>query len=437
MVEWPIYTVHQLVELGVMERPMDGNHGSIHPKTNDYVESGIPFIMASDLKGGRVDLINCAFISEGQAGRLAKGFSKPGDVLLSHKATLGRTAIVQDNDFPFIMLTPQVTYYRIKDRSRLNNRFLKYYFNSRLFLDIFEAWAGGGSTRAYLGITAQRDLPIPMPPIKVQVSIAELIGPLDDKIELNRRMNETLEAMARTIFKDWFVDFGPTRAKMEGRAPYLAPDIWSLFPDRLDADGKPEGWIGKPLDQVADFLNGLALQKYPPNGGLSLPVIKIAQLRAGNVGSADLASSEISPNYIVEDGDVLFSWSGSLLHRVWTAGRGALNQHLFKVTSTQFPKWFYFYWIAKHMPSFQATAASKATTMGHIQRHHLTRAATVVGSPSIMEAADGLIAPLFNRQIANDLESRTLAITRDLLLPKLMSGEIRLRDAEKAVEAAQ
>jgi type I restriction enzyme S subunit len=393
--------------------------------------------MASDLKCGRVDLVNCAFISEKQAGQLAKGFSKPGDVLLSHKATLGRTAIVQENDFPYIMLTPQVTYYRIKNSEKLNNRFLKYYFNSRSFLDIFEAWAGGGSTRAYLGITAQRDLPIPVPPIEVQLAIAELVGPLDDKIELNRRMNETLEAMARAIFKDWFVDFGPTRAKMEGRPPYLAPDIWSLFPDRLDNDGKPAGWSEKPLDQVADFLNGLALQKYPPNGGSSLPVIKIAQLRAGSVASADRASTEIPPDYVIEDGDVLFSWSGSLLHRVWTAGRGALNQHLFKVTSSQFPKWFFFYWIAEHMPSFQATAASKATTMGHIQRHHLTQAAAVVGSPSIMKTADQLIAPLFNRQIANDLESRTLATTRDLLLPKLMSGEVRVKDAEKAVEVLQ
>lgn len=437
MAEWPIYTVHQLVELGIIERPMDGNHGSIHPKTADFVESGIPFIMASDLKGGRVDLVNCAFITEEQAGQLAKGFSKPGDVLLSHKATLGRTAIVQDSSFPFIMLTPQVTYYRIKDLAKLNNRFLKYYFNSRSFLDIFEAWAGGGSTRAYLGITAQRDLPIPMPPMEVQISIAELIGPLDDKIELNRQMNETLDATARAIFKDWFVDFGPTRTKMEGRVPYLAADIWSIFPDRLDAEGKPEGWSEKPLDQVADFLNGLALQKYPANGGDSLPVIKIAQLRASNVSSADRASTAIPRDYVVEDGDVLFSWSGSLLHRVWTAGRGALNQHLFKVTSKQFPKWFFFHWITEHMPSFQATAASKATTMGHIQRHHLTQAATVIGDLAVMKAADALIAPLFDRQIANDLESRTLAAIRDHLLPKLMSGEVLVKDAEKLVGEAK
>jgi type I restriction enzyme, S subunit len=123
------------------------------------------------------------------------------------------------------------------------------------------------------------------------------------------------------------------------------------------------------------------------------------------------------------------------LHRIWTAGRGALNQHLFKVTSKRFPKWFYFYWIEHHMNNFRATAASKATTMGHIQRHHLSEAMTIVPGDPVMTTADKLIAPLFNCAIANDLGSRTLAATRDLLIPKLMSGKIHLNDAEKVIGA--
>ena len=124
-------------------------------------------------------------------------------------------------------------------------------------------------------------------------------------------MNETLEAMARAIFKDWFVDFGPTRAKAEGRPPYLAPDLWSLFPAALDDDDKPVGWSNRPLDQIASFLNGLALQKYPPNGSDSLPVIKIAELRSGVMAKSDRASMDIPAAYVVEDGDILFSWSGA------------------------------------------------------------------------------------------------------------------------------
>jgi type I restriction enzyme S subunit len=222
---------------------------------------------------------------------------------------------------------------------------------------------------------------------------------------------------------------------MEGRDPYLAPEIWSLFPDRLDNEGKPQGWEEKPLDQIAVFLNGLALQKYPAHGASYLPVIKIAQLRSGDLDSTDTASTDIPAAYVVENGDVLFSWSGSLLHRLWTGGRGALNQHLFKVTSRQYPKWFFFNWIGHHMPDFQATAASKATTMGHIQRHHLAEAMTVVPPPNVMGVANELIGPLFDRAFRNDLEARTLAETRDLLLPKLMSGEIRVKAAEKIAEA--
>lgn len=275
-----------------------------------------------------------------------------------------------------------------------------------------------------------------VPEIDEQRAMAAILGSLDDKIELNRKMNETLEATARAIFKSWFVNFDPVLAKMEERDTGLAPNVAALFPSSLGEDGLPLGWSERPLDQVADFLNGLALQKFPANGNVSLPVIKIAQLRSGSTANADRASPDVPRDYIVDDGDVLFSWSGSLLHRVWAGGRGALNQHLFKVSSKLFPKWLFFYWISEHMPSFQATAASKATTMGHIQRHHLAQATTVIAPPPIIEAADKVIAPLFDRQLASNLESRTLASLRDLLLPKLISGEVSIKDAEKLVGEA-
>jgi type I restriction enzyme S subunit len=275
-----------------------------------------------------------------------------------------------------------------------------------------------------------------LPPLPEQRAIAHILGTLDDKIELNRPMTETLEAMARALFKSWFVDFDPVRAKAEGRDPGLPQAVADLFPDALDDDDKPLGWSFEPLDQVAEFLNGLALQKHPPEGGNSLPVIKIAELRAGVTTKSDRASSNIPVQYIVNDGDVLFSWSGSLTHLIWSGGRGALNQHLFKVTSERFPKWFYYLWIEHHMPSFRAIAAAKATTMGHIQRHHLTEATTVVPSSTVMEAADRIIAPLVERMMTSDQERRTLAALRDTLLPRLISGELRVHDAERMVEHA-
>jgi type I restriction enzyme S subunit len=281
-------------------------------------------------------------------------------------------------------------------------------------------------------------LEIPLPDKREQCAIAHILGTLDDKIDLNRRMSETLEAMARALFKAWFVDFEPVHGKAQGRDAGLPKEIADLFPDRMvdSEQGEiPEGWEIRTLDQIASFLNGLALQKYPPKDGRALPVIKIAQLRVGHAQGADLASPDLNPDYIVDDGDVLFSWSGSLECMLWVGGRGALNQHLFKVTSSSYPKWFYYLWIHEHLPEFRYIAAGKATTMGHIQRHHLTEAEVVVPSSHVMDVADALVAPLFQHMLQLRIQSRTLAALRDTLLPKLISGDLRVKDTESLIRS--
>ena len=232
------------------------------------------------------------------------------------------------------------------------------------------------------------------------------------------------------------MEFRPTRAKAEGRAPYLAPELWGLFPEARDNDGLPSGWKSKPLDKIAKFLNGLALQKFPAvDPQDSLPVIKIAELRGGISKKSDRTSRGIPKKYVVRDGDFLFSWSGSLMAKFWTDGDGALNQHLFKVTSDRYPTWFFSQWVHHHLDEFQAIAASKATTMGHIQRGHLRSATTLCPPDQVISKLGETIRPLVEQSIANELESRMLARTRDFLLPKLMSGEVRLREAENIVEA--
>jgi len=290
-----------------------------------------------------------------------------------------------------------------------------------------------------------------------QRAIAHILGSLDDKIELNRRMNNTLEAMARAIFKSWFVDFDPvvwkavqannpvperfseTAARYQNGAPCPVPDhIAALFPGSFEDSelGEiPKGWEVKSLDQIADYMNGLACQKYPPEEGkISFPVIKIRELRQGISENTDKATSDVPASYIVEDGDVLFSWSGSLLIDIWTQGKGVLNQHLFKITSENYPKWFYYYWTDHHLKEFQRIAAYKATTMGHIKRHHLADAKSCVAYSDVMKFADEEIAPLFMLRIQNELEVKKLASLRDTLLPKLISGELRIQDVEKFIE---
>ena len=157
---WTKYTVQDLIDKKYIDPPMDGNHGGLHPKASDYVATGIPFVMANNLSDGFVDLSQCAFITEKQAKTLRKGFARPDDVLLTHKATLGRTAIVPEG-YEYIILTPQVTYYRV--HKGLSNVYLRYYFESSYFQSTLEAFAGGGSTRAYIGITKQCGLPVYLP----------------------------------------------------------------------------------------------------------------------------------------------------------------------------------------------------------------------------------------------------------------------------------
>ncbi|WP_190352654.1 restriction endonuclease subunit S [Pseudanabaena cinerea] len=180
--DWEVYSVRMLVEHQILEKPLDGNHGNFHPKNSDYVYYGIPFIMANNVVNGQVDLLSCKFISQDQGDKLQKGFSISGDVLLTHKGTVGNTALVSNISTDYIMLTPQVTYYRVRDSKRLYNYFLRHYFDSYSFQSIFINLAGGG-TRAYLGIVKQLALPIVIPPLSEQIAIATVLSDSDRLIE--------------------------------------------------------------------------------------------------------------------------------------------------------------------------------------------------------------------------------------------------------------
>jgi type I restriction enzyme S subunit len=177
--DWLIRSVGQLIDEGIIEKPLDGNHGSIHPKSGDFVEYGIPFVMANNVQGGKVDLVNCYFIRKEQADSLQKGFSRTDDILLTHKATIGNTAIVGELPFDYIMLTPQITYYRVANKNRLSNFYLRHFFDSTGFQSVLHKLAGGG-TRSYIGIKAQHKLPVVLPPtVTEQRAIAEALSDID------------------------------------------------------------------------------------------------------------------------------------------------------------------------------------------------------------------------------------------------------------------
>ena len=181
--DWELLKVKDLIARGLIDKPIDGNHGNIHPTSGDFTETGIPFVMANAVQKGRVNLERCACITKKQADSLQKGFSVEGDVLLTHKATIGNTAIVGSIETEYIMLTPQVTYYRVIDKCRLSNIYLRHFLDSSGFQNVLAIQAGGG-TRSYIGIVAQQSLPIVLPPsLAEQEAIAEALSDADSLIE--------------------------------------------------------------------------------------------------------------------------------------------------------------------------------------------------------------------------------------------------------------
>ncbi|MBP8967539.1 MAG: restriction endonuclease subunit S [Paludibacteraceae bacterium] len=256
----------------------------------------------------------------------------------------------------------------------------------------------GTSGRQRVPIACFDDLIIKMPvDIDEQKAIASILSSLDDKIDLLHRQNATLEKMAETLFRQWFVE----EAKEE--------------------------WASRPLSSIANFLNGLACQKFPPKNDIEkLPVLKIKELNSGISENSDWATTDVNPEYIVKNGDVIFAWSASLMVKIWDGQDCILNQHLFKVTSEYYPKWFYYLWCKYHLDEFIVKAASHATTMGHIKRGDLDEAMVLIPSDKELEEMTLEVEPLISKIINNNKQIKLLVNLRDMLLPKLMSGEIRV-----------
>ncbi|HDU8503872.1 restriction endonuclease subunit S [Acinetobacter baumannii] len=255
-----------------------------------------------------------------------------------------------------------------------------------------------GSGQQNLNGKIIKEIEIDLPSLPEQKAIASVLSSLDDKIDLLHRQNKTLEAMAETLFRQWFIE----EAK--------------------------EDWEDKPLSSIATFTNGLACQKYPPQPNEpKLPVLKIKDLTSGISDSSDWATANVDPKYIVNHGDVIFAWSASLMVKIWSGETCVLNQHLFNVTSDEYPKWFFYQWCKYHLEEFISISQSHATTMGHIKRKDLDEAIVKVPSQPTLQEMTTSFEPLMDKLITNLKQIQTLEKLRDTLLPKLMSGEVRVQ----------
>lgn len=373
-------------------RVTDGTHDS--PKKQN---KGKYLITSKHIKEGKLDFNNAYFISEDDFVEVNKRSKvNQWDLIFGMIGTIGEIYLEQNKNPDYAIKNVGL----FKTGSEIKGKWLFYFLKSMKAKDyIFRHSAG--TTQQYMTLDSLRNFPIDSPKNKNEMeSIASILSSLDAKIELNNKMNKTLEEMGQAIFKNWFTN----------------------------KEEIPEGWKTKPLDEIAEFLNGLALQKYPAKIGENfLPVIKIRELRSGITSQSDKANLDLPKNYIVNNGDILFSWSGSLEVVIWTNGKGALNQHLFKISSKEYPKWFYYFWTKYYLPEFRNIAEDKATTMGHIQRIHLTESEVLIPDKKTFENMNKLMIPLIDKIINLNLESQTISQIRDVLLPKLMSGEIRVK----------
>jgi type I restriction enzyme S subunit len=423
MPEWPAVPLTDLFEIA-----------SGLSKPRDQFGFGRSFVTFKDVLDNYFLPDQLASLVNSTAEEQEKCSVLRGDVFLTRTSEtqdeLGMSCVAL-KDYPGATFNGFTKRLRPKQSDAIVPEYAAYYFRSARFRQQVTAMSSM-STRASLNNEMISRLDIVVPPRDTQEAIGRTLRCLDERIEQNRRTVRALERLARAIYRAWFVDFEPVRAKAAGAAsfPSMPQAVFDALTTTFTNSGLgpvPEGWGVTPLPTIATFLNGLALQKFPARGdGSDLAVIKIAELRKGSTESADAANCDVPAQYVVNDGDLLFSWSGTLEVQRWFGGRGALNQHLFKVTPFRHPLWFVHHVLLDHLPEFRAIASSKATTMGHIQRKHLDAALAVDPPDGVMRGADEVIRPVFQQTASLRIELRRLAALRDYLLPKLLQGDVRV-----------
>jgi type I restriction enzyme S subunit len=442
--KWPTATVLELQREGVL-LVEDGNHGEYRPRPDEFVDAGVAFIRAADMDSGRVLFETAARITEKARARITKGIGAPGDVLLSHKGTVGKVAVVGDDAPPFVC-SPQTTFWRTLDQARLDRRYLYAFLRSAGFHAQLATRAGETDMAPYVSLTSQRGLSVTVPPIQIQHTIAHVLGTLDNKIELNRRMNETLEAMARALFKSWFVDFEPVRAKAEGRDTGLPKHIADLFPDSFEDSelGEiPRGWGVTSIGGLANIVGGTTpstKEKMYWAGGthawatpkdlaaLSVPVLLDTERRITDAGLAQVGSG------LLPKGTVLLSSRAPIGYLAVAEITVAINQGFIAMTPKPgISNLFLLFWAsAAHE---EIVSRANGSTFLEISKSNFRPIPLVTPSTTVMQKFEQLIRPHYDRIVNCVRESGSLAALRDSLLPKLLSGELRVGDAERIAES--
>ncbi|MGI8836533.1 MAG: restriction endonuclease subunit S [Pyrinomonadaceae bacterium] len=401
-----------------------------------FTEAGINFVKSESIStDGRIDRSKFAFIDEATNRVLKRSILAEEDILFSMAGVfIGKTAVVPREILP--ANTNQAVGIIRLDRSKADPHFVDYHLRNRTYNKFINNLVAQ-SAQPNLNLAEIGNLPLALPPLEEQRAIAQVLGALDNKIELNQRMNETLEATAQAIFRSWFIDFLPIRSKPIGQTSNAASTYGFIFPDGFQPTGIgeiPDGWTVTSVYDCATFINGVAFSKVHFSlDGSGLPIVKIAELKDGVTAQTKFTNGELAGKYKIRDGEILFAWSGSpdtsIDTFVWAGGDAWLNQHIFKVEFYSPHEKLFVYYLLKHLkPTFIEIARDKQTTgLGHVTAQDLKRLKVAFPSPAVLEAFQRVVEPLFERSFQTLTESRTLAALRDALLPKLLSGKLQVR----------
>lgn len=364
-----------------------------------------------------MDLSKCTYISWAKYEESPEIKIAPNDIVIVKTGnSYGRTAIIRNVEHP-MTLNPQFVV--LKD-IQINPVYLAYFIKTDEFQKQIYGIVGGSAIPT-LSQENLANLIVRVPNENIQNTIADILDSLDGKIELNKQINDNLEAMAKQLYDYWFVQFDFPNE--EGK-PYKSSGGAMVWNEKLKRE-IPQGWHCGTLLDIAEYTNGLACQKYRPTDNNKLPVIKIKEMHDGLSADTEWVKTDIPDDVKVFDGDVLFSWSASLEVMLWAYGNGGLNQHIFKVTSKNgYPRSFYFYQLIHYVGIFKQMAEARKTTMGHITQDHLKQ--STIALPPNVDIANKLeekLCPIFDEIVKNNQEIIVLTKQRDELLPLLMNGQ--------------
>ena len=421
------------------------SYGIVQPGAHQ--KDGVPIVRVRDIRGGRIATDQPLRVAPEIEAAYARTRLTGGELLLTLVGTVGEAAVVPPEMKGWNVARAVAV---IPVREDVGAYWIKLALNAPGAREMIFGRLNT-TVQATLNLKDVAQLPILLPDEGERGRIAHILGTLDDKIELNRRMNETLEAIARAIFKSWFVDFDPVRAKASGEGPEsicrrlgLTPDLLALFPDRLidsELGQIPAGWVTESLYEMATYINGAAYKAFEPNNlKRGLPIIKIAELKAGVTEQTKYSDVEMPEKYRINRGDILFSWSGnpdtSIDTFVWTNGPAWLNQHIFRVVPpSELERSFVLAMLKYLRPVFAEIARDKQTTgLGHVTVSDLKRLKFVKPPKSLLISWNEVIGPILERAFLTGLETQTLANHRDTLLPKLLSGELRASLTDEVTE---